>query len=187
MNRKQVTGKRSQEKHHVHFEDTKSDSLTTASTDFIEEGINDPVLHLRKAIEKSREMKELSKQKNEEVEKEFASIKERLNDSTEYLQKITKNLENFKFSYQKNMMEINKNVAMDNFKKYSAEDMKKNMEDMRKKIAEVQYKVKAKREQEEKVKRNYKQTVDILLSAFEKIDSGDYDSAKNLVDNMDFH
>lgn len=134
---------------------------------------------IKDIFEKTEAMKEVAKEKNEQLEQQFKFLKQKLSSSSECLLRIKKNIENLKFSYQKNILEMHNSFDTgeilepknDSMKK---EDMAKNMEDIRKKIENLQNRMTAQREKQQYVTESYQAAFEQVVDTLQQIEDGSY-------------
>ncbi|CAG9822828.1 unnamed protein product [Phaedon cochleariae] len=133
---------------------------------------------IKNIFEKTEAMREVAKEKNHQLQEQFKDLKERLSSSSEYLLRIKKNIENLKFSYQKNVIEIQKNLdpatEVENIK--SKEDMAKHMNEIRNKIDDLQNKMTEQRNKQQYVTESYQEAFDKVIDTLQEIETGAYSS-----------
>ncbi|XP_028144632.1 uncharacterized protein LOC114338236 [Diabrotica virgifera virgifera] len=139
---------------------------------------------IQEIFAKTETMKELAKEKNKELEEQFKDLKHKLNSSSEYLQRIKNNIENIKFSYQKNIIDLHKHLdpatAAENSQFESQDAMKSYIEDIRKKIEDLQTRSTAQEEEKRNQADSYEKAFDRIVSSLQDIEKGAY-SSKNLL------
>ncbi|KAG5888521.1 hypothetical protein JTB14_009573 [Gonioctena quinquepunctata] len=131
-------------------------------------------------FEKTEAMKKVAKLKNQQLEEQFKDLKQRLNSSSEYLLRIKKNIENLKFSYQRNVLEINNKLdpgtQLESGNIGTKEDMTKHMEEIRKKIDDLQNKMTVQQQKQQNVTENYQEAFDKVIDTLQQIETGAYSS-----------
>ncbi|XP_057668186.1 uncharacterized protein LOC130901103 [Diorhabda carinulata] len=139
---------------------------------------------IQEIFAKTEAMKSVAKEKNEELENQFKDLRRKLNSSSEYLQRIKKNIENIKFSYQKNVIESQKKfdpaTAAANSKFESRDDLTQYMEDIRRKIDDLHNKMMVQKEKQQRVTESYEEAFDGIVESLQQIESGSY-SSNNLL------
>jgi hypothetical protein len=121
---------------------------------------------LRRLFLKTEEMKEISQAKNKEMEGQFKELQERLVSSSGFLNQIKKSIENVKFAYQRDIIDLEK-VTEEN-----REDIDKQIEEIREHIGKLRS-----RAREERPKpQTYQEAFTDVLTTFQNIAQGKYNS-----------
>lgn len=159
-----------------------SSSEETLDSQIEENSMKKSVERIKDIFEKTEAMKEVAKEKNQQIEAQFKDLKEKLSSSSEYLLRIKKSIENLKFSYQKNVFELHHKLdpatCLESYSQLTKEDMAKHMEDIRKKIDELQNRMTTQREKQQCVTESYQQAFDQVVNTLEDIENGSYSSQK---------
>ncbi|KAK9882148.1 hypothetical protein WA026_019665 [Henosepilachna vigintioctopunctata] len=152
-------------------EDTNSDSEESSSFE-----------RIRELFKKTEEMKEIAKEKNQEVESQFENLRERLNGSSLFLNQMKSSIENLRFSYQRKMMEQNdqdfENYLKNKEKFKSKEEINSYMDQLKEKIQNLQTKPKVS-EFEENEPKDYQSALKDVVKNLKIIDDGLYSSGKH--------
>ena len=121
---------------------------------------------LRNLFLKTEEMKEVSAAKNKEMESQFKELQERLANSSGFLNQIKSSIENIKFSYQKDIMDLEK-VTGEN-----REEIDRQIEELKMNIGKLQSIPK-----EEKPKpQTYQEALTEVLTSLQNIAQEKYSS-----------
>ncbi|CAG9859223.1 unnamed protein product [Phyllotreta striolata] len=172
-------------------EDKQSDELDLNNVEYIgdingESEAQKSLKHIQEIFQKTEAMKLEAKEKGQELEDQFKVLKERLNSSSEYLIRIKKNIENIKFSYQRNVIELQKKseppADMANHKFENREDMEKYIEDVRQKMDDLQNRMTMQKEKQQHVTESYEEAFNNVVNALQKLDTGECSSVKFLGD-----
>lgn len=143
---------------------------------------NESFKRIKDIFEKTEAMKEVAKEKNQQLEQQFKFLKQKLSSSSECLLRIKKNIENLKFSYQKNILEMHKSfdpgeiLDSKNDAIKTREDMARHMEDIRNKIENLQNRMTAQREKQQYVTESYQETFERVVDTLQEIEEGSYSS-----------
>lgn len=143
---------------------------------------NESFKRIKDIFEKTEAMKEVAMEKNQQLEQQFKFLKQKLSSSSECLLRIKKNIENLKFSYQKNVLEMHNSLDtgeildQKNDVIKTKEDMAKHMEDIRKKIENLQNRMTAQREKQQYVAESYQEAFERVVGTLEEIEEGSYSS-----------
>lgn len=136
------------------------------------------VERIKDIFQKTEAMREVAKEKNHQIEEQFKDLKQKLSSSSEYLIRIKKSIENLKFSYQKNVLEINNKIDPGSSAEpiVNPEDFAQRMEDIKKKIDDLQNRAKNQRERQRQVTESYQEAFDNVVNTLQEIESGSYSS-----------
>lgn len=129
---------------------------------------DESVERLRRLYQKTEEMKEVSKSKNEELEDQFKMLKERLSTSSGFLNHIKKSIENIKFSYQRDILDLER-VTEEN-----RCEIDEQIEEIREHIDKLQSRVVE--DESQKKGENYQDAFRDVLRTFEVIARGKFAS-----------
>nr|CAH7755567.1 unnamed protein product [Callosobruchus chinensis] len=170
----------SPDKHIKDLQNETIQNVESTSEPLPDDAISDPLEKIKLIVEKTESMKEIAKEKNEQLEQQFRELKDKLSSSSEYLLRIKKNIENLKFSYQKNVMEMQKHLdpaeCLENRTPESRADIEKEMEEIRRKIETLQARVNEQTDKHQHVTEDYKSAFDKVVDTLEVIESGSYSS-----------
>ncbi|EEZ97403.1 hypothetical protein TcasGA2_TC011232 [Tribolium castaneum] len=119
---------------------------------------------LRNLFLKTEEMKQESKTRNEQMENQFKELQDRLTNSSGYLNQIKKSIENIKFSYQRDITDLEK-VTEEN-----REDIDRQIEEIRAHIGQLQSAVKV----EKPKPQTYQEALNDVICTFQNIAQGKY-------------
>ncbi|XP_072391329.1 uncharacterized protein [Diabrotica undecimpunctata] len=132
---------------------------------------------IQEIFAKTETMKELAKEKNKELDEQFKDLKQKLNSSSEYLQRIKNNIENIKFSYQKHIIDLHRNLdpvtAAENSQFESQDAMKTYIEDIRKKIEDLQTRTATQEEEKRNQADSYEKAFDRIVNSLQEIENGE--------------
>lgn len=118
---------------------------------------------IRELFLKTEEMKEESIENNKQIKNQFDELRERLTKSSGFLNQIKKNIDNIKFSYQRDIMDL-ENVAYGK----NRDDINQQIEEIKLNISKLQSQVK----EEKRKPQNYQEAINDVLSNFQKIANG---------------
>lgn len=130
------------------------------------ESEDDSFQRLRNLFLKTEAMKEESKTRNEEMEKQFHELQERLTSSSGFLNQIKKSIENIKFSYERDINDLEK-VTGEN-----RDEIDKQIEEIRAHISKLQNTVK----EEKPTAQTYQEAFNEVINTFKNIAQGKYSS-----------
>ncbi|CAH2003794.1 unnamed protein product [Acanthoscelides obtectus] len=170
----------SSEKHIKDLQNETIQNVESTTEPSPDDAVIDPLEKIKLFVEKTESMKEIAKEKNEQLEQQFKELKEKLSSSSEYLMRIKKNIENLKFSYQKNVSEMQKHLdpadCLENRTPETKHDIGKEMEEIRRKIETLQARVKEQTDKHQHVTEDYKSAFDKVVDTLEVIESGSFSS-----------
>ncbi|KAF2893445.1 hypothetical protein ILUMI_12730 [Ignelater luminosus] len=135
---------------------------------------------IQELVKKTSEMKDDLKEKDEFMEEKFNDLRKRINNSVSFLRSTKNQIENIKFLYQNDMLNM---MGEKNFgdclqsSDQSIQELNLQMEEIQKKLNAVRERAKHVKEAHKKIYDNedFETTVSETVNALSNIGKGDYD------------
>ncbi|XP_019768742.1 uncharacterized protein LOC109543453 [Dendroctonus ponderosae] len=137
--------------------------------------------NIKQIFDKTRSIRKVADGKHQEIQAQFKDLRERLNSSSECLNRMKKGIDNIKFSYQAKVGEVYRTLSPSTDyveTPRTKEELAEKVEDIRNKIEEIQKRVSIDKDKHSRVIQSYQEAFDHVSTMLENIEQGNYSSMK---------